>query len=119
MAENLLDAIALAGSALYTVKPGAAATYVNGIATRGAEPAPVQVPACVVPITGKDLQRLPEGERTMERRAVFTGYPLRTSGPGRWADVVVIEGEDWQVENPEDWSALGGFVRAVVVKSNP
>lgn len=119
MAETLMDAIALAGAGTYAVRTGAAVVYVNGIATRGAEPGIVQVLACVVPITGKDLQRLPEGERTTERRAVFTDYPLRTSGPARWGDVVVIGGEDWQVESLEDWTALGGFVRAVVVKSNP
>ena len=72
--------------------------------------------AMVAPLSGRDLQRLPEGLRAMELRNFFSTVALRT---GAAPDVVSIGGEDWQAEHVEDWGGLGAYWRTVVRRVGP
>lgn len=74
------------------------------------------IEASVQPVRGRELQRLPEGLRSEEVRAIFTPTALRCAAPGQLPDRISIGGESWQVEVVEDWSDLGNYYRAVARK---
>lgn len=62
------------------------------------------------PLTGKELQRLPEGLRGEEVRAFWATAELRVK------DSIDISGTGWQVERVEDWSTHGGYWRVLAKK---
>lgn len=99
----------------HTVKRPAETTYVNGRAVTGVVTT-LEVKAHFQPMTGRELQRLPEGERSKEMRVGWTAEPLRSSGEEGQSDVVEIEGDDWEVSRVEDWSESGGFYRLYVTR---
>lgn len=72
--------------------------------------------ASVQPAMGRDLQRLPEGMRTAEIRAIFTTFPLLTQGAGQDPDIVAIEGDAYEVQTVEAWGNVGGFYKALALK---
>jgi hypothetical protein len=70
--------------------------------------------ASVQPMSGRELQRLPEGMRVAERRVLFTATTLQVVGA---PDVVRVDGEDWEVESVENWGpAIGSFCKATIAK---
>lgn len=75
-------------------------------------PTAIPITAVVQPVRNKDLQRLPEGLRTDQLRAVFTETQLQTEPQ---PDTIVIDGLSWQVESVEPWES-GGFWKAIVRK---
>ena len=76
----------------------------------------VEVVAAVFPVTGRELQQLPEGMRSKEVRQVFTTVALRASAPLQQPDVIEIDGEDWLVKVVHDWNASGKFWQSFVAK---
>lgn len=74
----------------YTVTRTAAPTVVDGYAVAGAS-STFQVVAVVVPLSGRDLQSLPEGLLATDSRKVITATQLRPT------DVVTIDSEPWAV----------------------
>lgn len=75
------------------------------------------IDACAQPLSGRDLQRLPEGLRAQELLAVWSPVELKTQGPGQDPDSVEIGGESWQVQKVERWDTLGAYWYAVVAKT--
>lgn len=71
------------------------------------------ISAVVQPLSGRELRRLDDGQRTTERLEVHTTTQLKVQGE---PDKISIDGKSWQVESLENWSALGNFWRAVVRK---
>lgn len=71
-------------------------TYTDAAFTGSWQPAPADV-----------IERLPDGERAQAVYEVITTTPLRTSDVGGQtpADVVVVDGDEWQVRHVEDWTA--------------
>lgn len=63
--------------------------------------------------TSRDLQRLPEGERTLETIIVFTKVPLLTSDTTSKikADVVRYATKRYRVVLSENWLAQSGHYR--------
>lgn len=110
---SLVDVIADFKTGVYEVTRKAATTYVRGIATEGATTT-FQAEAMVAPLTGRELVRLPEGERANERRLFLTPVELRVSTDAGASDRVSIGGESWEVEDVEDWRELAGFYRCTV-----
>lgn len=99
----------------YTVKRRGAVGYERGVAVVEA-PSTFEIQASVQPLGGRELMRLPEGDRERERRLVFTVDALDvTGGGGSKADVIVIDGEDWEVTNVEAWPTFG-FFKATVTR---
>jgi hypothetical protein len=96
----------------YTVTRRATGAVVRGRVTPGA-PTTFPVHGALVPLQGRDLMRMPEGMRTVERRILYTRVQLY-SGPT--PDVVAADGGTWEVEGVEDYSATGGFWRCTVVR---
>lgn len=76
----------------------------------------LSVQAVVHPLTGRDLQRLPEGLRTSDVLCVYSVERLRVKAAGERPDKITIGGEQYQVEHVEDWSTLGNYFRSYVRK---
>lgn len=71
------------------------------------------------PVSGNDLERLPEGERTEEMRTVYTKADLRTaSEPNQTeADILTFAGSAWKVIRVFPRQE-GGFTKAIVSRAN-
>lgn len=99
----------------YSVLHRKAAERIDGIDQPPEESAEL-VRGCVQNLSGREVQRLPEGIRQRELRAFFCRTILRAGGPNWLPDRVRIGPHDWEVATVDDWRQLGGFVRAVVMK---
>jgi hypothetical protein len=80
------------------------ATVTTGRGTPGASSS-VSIVAAAVPLSGRDLMRLPEGRRSEERLIVFTTTQLYTGEQNATyeADQVAVQGRTWEVESVETW----------------
>jgi len=97
----------------YQVTRRAETTTADGRAQQ-ASPSILTVDAVVMPLTGSDLQRLPEGERGSERRKVITKTPLKDVAE---PDQISIENVMYEVETIESWTGFGDdFYKAIVRK---
>jgi len=75
-----LDTAALISSlstGTYAVTRTPAGSYVNGVAVPGT-PTTLQITAAIYQASGRDLERLPEGRRSVATIKVFTTTQLRT-----------------------------------------
>lgn len=88
----------------YTVTRVSGIAYVNGRASAGST-STLSIDASVHPAAGNDLLRLPEGQRTIETRIVFTTTELKEGSEGSTykADKVSIDGALWEVQTVESW----------------
>jgi len=93
----------------YTVTRHAASSYVSGRWVAGST-SELTVRASIQPATADQLQRLPEALRTKEARAVFSTTKLLTANEstGGKADLVSIDGEDFEVQEVKDWGECYG-----------
>ena len=77
----------------YAVTRRAAPTVADGIATDGATSSLTTGPAILRPLSGSDLQALPEGYHVADLRKILTTADLRDGKSGTPADIVTIDGE--------------------------
>ena len=111
---NGADLIARMATGSYVVTRRAAATTdSHGRKVAGATSS-FTIIAVIVPASGRDLQRLPEGRRTQETRQVITSTPLLVGGQGsaNEADLVAVDGQTWEVQLVENWRQPGGDAQA-------
>lgn len=100
----------------YTVTRTAVGTRTNGRYTPGAT-STFDITASVQPVTGRDLQSLPEGQRAEETRIVYTTTELRTRTATVDPDSISIDSETWAVVKVERWQAFGNtHYRAFVAR---
>jgi hypothetical protein len=71
----------------YRVTRSAMGTRVAGRYIGGATTT-IDIVASIKPITGRDLQDVPEGRRADETIKIFTAVPIFTVGPGGQPDVI-------------------------------
>lgn len=90
----------------YTVTRTLAGSYTAGRYAAGAV-STFDVVACVQPVSGRDLQSLPEAQRGDEVKVVYCATELRTRTPAQEPDTVAIEGESYEVFRVERWDAFG------------
>ncbi len=119
---RILDAsrlISRLSTGTYTVTRRAAATYPNGIATPGST-STLTIIAAVVPASGRDLERLPEGRRSTETRKVFTDTPIIVGAEGgaNESDLIAIGGDNWEAQTCGTWPALTGYYEVLVQRPN-
>ena len=71
----------------------------------------ITIAASVQPASGQDLLRLPEGRRTNLTRVIFTTTELLTgdAGAANEADLVTIDGLEWEVQHVERWQDSNGY----------
>lgn len=79
---------------------------------------PVTILATEMPLTGHDLLRIPEGDRTRERKKIYSADIVFIENPDTKAkaDVVTVYGKDYQVESVETWPQ---YWKAVLVSVEP
>lgn len=102
----------------YAVTRRGPATYVNGRKTDAA-PTVVNVDGCVQPVTGRDLQRLPEGRRGGETIKILTVVELFTEDASHAADTLSIDGYTWEVASAERWGTMASYYRSLLTKVTP
>lgn len=79
--------------------------------------------ASVQPLSGRNAQTLPEGERADEYREVWLvpDSPARlvsvvSTDAQRGSDTLSLDGEVYEVTNSRDWRAAGAYLHVVVRK---
>lgn len=97
-----------------TVTRRGAGVVTNGIVAEGPS-STLPIVAGVQPASGRDLQRLPEGRRSTATLVLYTVTPLLVgnAGAANEADVVTIDGEEWEVQHVEHWRR-SGYYRVIV-----
>lgn len=110
---NVAPAILALSSGTYTVTRYAAGDYVAGKLTAGST-STLSISASVQPVSGQELQRLPEGERVKDWLYVYTPTELNTREGKKAADKISIDGANYEVATVDDWATEGGFYRALV-----
>lgn len=111
--NDLSDAVRELGDP-YTVTRRAAAAMVNGYRVAGSS-STFTTYAVEDPITGDELLRLPEGQRSRGARALICDQELLGVQSGAEPDEVTIDGAQFQVQTAQPWRA-GGFCRVVVTR---
>ena len=81
--------------------PGA---YVRGVWTQGA-PAAVTIQASVQPVTGRELEALPEGLRTKGVVKVYSDDELVPLGPNQKPDVLMWRGHAYEISMKADYQS--------------
>lgn len=100
-------------SGTYSLKRHGAGDYVEGVFVPGSVTTST-IQASVQPAGGKELQRLPEGERLQDYLAVWTTSELLTLEGSRAPDRLVIDGAEYEVVAVEDWLSEGNYYKAIV-----
>lgn len=97
--------IARFATGTYTVTRRTSGGYDQGRALPTTD-ASFSVVAAVAPASGNDLQRLPEGRRTIDSKIVFTPTELLTGAQGGTyeADWIAIDGGSWECQHVEKWT---------------
>lgn len=111
-AADLIDSFS---TGTYTVTRRDTPSYVAGVATAGGT-STFTITAAVVPSSGRDLLRLPEGRRSIESKTVYSATMLRVGeqgGPD--ADLISIDGANFEVQTSGQWPDVStGFYVAIV-----
>jgi hypothetical protein len=102
----LNGAITTFATGTYTVTRTAADTYTNGVKVAGAT-SNVSIVASVQPLSGRDLQVLPEGQRADETLVLYTATQLFTRTPSQAPDSISIDGSTYEVFKVETWNYIG------------
>jgi len=82
------------------------------------QPTQVALTANVQPAGGRQLMRLPEGDRTRDNITVWSTSELRpvARAQGKPGDLVLWNGERYEVIQLNDWSANGDYWEATCAK---
>lgn len=101
----------------YTLKRKNAGSYVAGKWVDGTLIPSLVAFASIQPMTGKEMVRIPEGDRNRERKVAYSADLLKVAEPtsGTKADIVTVDGQDFEVESVEPWT---DYWKAVIVKVN-
>jgi hypothetical protein len=113
---SLSDAILSLSTGTYTVTRPGAGTWTNGLFVEGTA-STFQIQASVQPASPKDLQRLPEGERTMNVIVIFTTTELLLASQAArtLSDRIAYRGANYEVEDVDVWES-GGFWKCLARK---
>ena len=114
---NLSGVIDSFATGTYTITR--AGTGIIGAAGRLEPSAPTTFTrkAVVQPLSGREQEMLEEGLRNNDSLNVWTTEELRTAEPGAGvADIITIDGDDYEVQKVERWDALGAYWKHLVMK---
>jgi len=108
------DLIASMNGQNYSTKRVATGSYNSaGVYVPGTS-STINVFASVQPLGGKDLVRIPEGDRTRQRHKLYSADLMQSNNEttGATADIVTIDGGTFQVESVEKWT---DYYKVIVV----
>jgi galactose-6-phosphate isomerase len=61
----------------------------------------------VQPISGREINRLPESLRVADMMTFYIKGVITASAPGKYSDILVSNGKRYQILSVNDWSAWG------------
>jgi len=99
----------------------AVGTYTDGRFVPAANQPKVTITAVIQPLSGRELEALPEGQSAEDTRVVFTEYKLVTRTPTSSPDQIEYDGELWRVYQVERWDGLSGsphYIARIVRQTN-
>lgn len=111
---NVSDVIHVFGESITVLRCSPGNWSDGGVYEISSPPHTVQLDAAVLPVTGHELQLVPEGLRTTENKQFVSKTPLRL--PSRDAydgDVVVHDGAHYRIHTVTNWSHAAGFWSAI------
>ena len=83
----------------------------------------LSIPASVQPVSGTDVERLPQGggESVADWVVVYAATELSagSASANRDADRLTYRGEEYEVQSVEPWNESGGYYRALARKVRP
>lgn len=102
--SGVIDAFA---TGTYAVTRTVAATYdATGTIVPGSTSV-VNIKASIQPLSGMDLQVLPEGHHASNVRKMYSKVEVFGRGPANDPDLVTFGGEIWEVLNVQAFEAFG------------
>lgn len=115
--DEAAEMIACFGRAV-TVRRPARGAYVEGRWVQPDAHTDIKIIASVQPIDGRTLERLPEAQRTREVRKIYASKVLfnRVEALGRKADIIVMDGECWEVSTVELWGPMLDHSKCLIMK---
>lgn len=96
--------------------------HLRSARVKGRSPDPVTkkilAETSIQPMTGKDLERLPEGMKTTGTKKIYSTVELMTvkTSECRVPDRVLYKSETYQIEESDDWQDLGGYFKYVATR---
>lgn len=108
----------------YAFTRGSAGAYVSGRWVAGATSV-VNIEGCVQPVTGSELQALPEGFHAENTRKFYTKtqvFGITEGATGTGTDRVTIGADEWGVYSVEHWTRSlsgGAYYKALLKKVVP
>lgn len=102
----------------YVVRRPRGGQYIEGRWVESARYEEFPIKASVQPLDGRAIARLPEAQRTAEARLLYTQAKLenRVEELGRNADLVLINGECWEVSSIEGWGPSLEHQKCLIIK---
>lgn len=88
-----------------TLRRPSAGAYVNGLWVEGATTDSI-ITASIQPLTGEDMEELPEGRRESEGYKMYTSTQVRTvqeAGSDQNADRIVFNSKEYEVHRVNPW----------------
>lgn len=108
-------AAATGGGALTVHRPGAPTQNDYGGFDSAADVEVTIDPAAVHTVSGRELDQLPEADRTRETIQVYTTARLYVADGGQVADRIEWRDRMWRVVRVEDYAVQGGAWTALAV----
>lgn len=82
--------------------------------------APTNETAVIQAASGKDIERLPEALRSHDPIRLYFKGMLSADSEGNYSDIIVYQGERFQVFSQDDWSNWGqGYVKIIAIMEKP
>jgi hypothetical protein len=113
--DDLSDVVDSMITDSYVVTRQTPSVYVDG-RLQDATDTLLTITASVQPAQGRDLQRLPEGSRTMEVLSIYTSSELLTQGASQAPDLIAVNGYAYEVQTVEQWVGAGNYYKALALK---
>lgn len=98
----------------------AAATFpANGVRVPGATSTVTIAYAVIVPASGNELRRLPEGRQAFETRTVYTAEQVLVGAQAgtNEADLMTVNGASWEVQLASEWDARKGYYASAIQRA--
>lgn len=104
---GLAGVIGVFTTGTYAVTRTVAATYGTDGRLIAGSTSVINMDASIQPMSGRELQALPEGAHGREVRKMFSKSELSTRTPGNDPDLVMYKSESWEVLSVSAWEAFG------------
>lgn len=96
------------GSDYQLIRQGPGVYTTDGYYAPAIEDAPQIIRALIVPLSGRDIRALPEGQAAEDTRTVYTKIPLYTRTPTHAPDQIEYMNDRWRVTNVSNHDQLSG-----------